>query len=89
MSRAMGIEPDEVHEDLTEIWNGFTELSARRQAGMGCEPVARSEMSTWCDDRGITGDDKLRAIRLLSAMDDTFLKVMADRWAAERKTKTK
>jgi len=62
-------EPDDVFEDLRAVWDGWWHLGAGRQVGMAIGGLSWGDMSRWCQDHGIEGQERLRWIRLLQAMD--------------------
>ena len=72
LKRSMA-EPDEVFEDLQAVWDGWWHLGAGRQVGMAIGGLSWTEMRNWCEDHGITGEERLRWIRLMQAMDATAL----------------
>ena len=68
-------EPAALFEDLQAIWNGWWQLGGGRNIGMAVSGLTWGEMSRWCEDHGICGEERLRCIRLLQAMDATALEV--------------
>jgi hypothetical protein len=66
-------EPDEVFEDLQGVWDAWWSIGAGRSSGMSVNGLAWTEMSGWCADHGINGEERLRWIRLLRSMDITAL----------------
>jgi len=80
-------EPPQIHDDLIPIWAAYYDLGASRQSGMSPVGIPWVEMSTYCEDHGISGGAKLRWIRLLRALDQTFLRHYAKESKARRRRK--
>jgi len=66
-------EPEEVHEDLQGVWDGWWQLSGGRQIGMAVSGLSWTDLSRWCQDHAVYGEQRLRWIRLLQAMDATAI----------------
>lgn len=66
-------EPEPIHPDLIPIWRAWHDLGVSRPSGMVASGVPWAEMSAYCEDHGIRGPLRLRWIRLLRAMDLTYL----------------
>ena len=66
-------EPDEVFEDLQQLWAAWWTLNSGRQIGMAASGLSWLDLSRWCEDHGIEGEERLRWCRLLRAMDDAAL----------------
>ena len=67
-------EPDELYEDLQSVWNAWwSDLHAGRNIGMAASGLSWVDMSRWCEDHGISGEERLRWCRLFRAMDNTAL----------------
>ena len=71
-------EPDPIYPDLIPLWHAWHELSLSRPVGMALGALPWSELSRFCEDHGVEGALRLRWIRLLRAMDSTYM-----RWQAE------
>lgn len=66
-------EPDDVFEDLRQVWDAWWDIGAGRASGFSMTGLTWTDMSRWCEDHGIRGEERLRVIRLLRAMDGTAL----------------
>ena len=64
-------EPSAVFTDLLGVWECWWQLGSGRQVGMAIGGLSWTDMRGWCEDHGITGEARLRWIRLLIAMDET------------------
>lgn len=71
--QSVGGKPAEVHEDLIPIWRAWHEISEGRQIGMAMSGLAWAEMSRYCEDVGVHGEQRLRWCRLMRAMDRAAL----------------
>ena len=80
-------EPPEVFTDLLSIWHAFHDLSCSRPSGFGPGALSWQELSCYCADHGIDGQYRLRFVRLLRAMDCTFLVVTNRDSKAKREEK--
>ncbi len=77
--QALEEKPDEVWPELIPIWNAWHELSVSRPVGMAASGVPWAEQSRFCEDNGIHGQERLRWIRLLRAMDLVYLSQSAEK----------
>jgi hypothetical protein len=68
----IGPEP-ELDDDLQPVWNAWHELSEGRAIGMAASGLAYSELSRWCEDNGVVGEERRRWCTLMRAMDREFL----------------
>ena len=67
-------EPEDVFEDLRQVWDAWwSDLGDGRMVGMAMSGLSWTDMSKWCEDHGITGEERLRWIRLFRAMDAVAL----------------
>lgn len=67
-------EPEDVYEDLLPVWNAWwIDLTAGRALGMAASGLTWGDLSRWCEDHGIHGQERLRWCRLLRAMDSTAM----------------
>lgn len=62
-------EPDEVFEDLRAVWDAWWDINPGRASGPSASGLTWSEMSRWCEDHGIDGEERPRWIGLLRSMD--------------------
>ncbi|MFY9342224.1 MAG: hypothetical protein WAT39_07035 [Planctomycetota bacterium] len=62
-----------IDADLMPVWSAFWQLVGSRQVGMAAGAIPWSELSRWCEDHEIGGEDRRRWCRLLSAMDLAWL----------------
>lgn len=66
--------------DLLNIWNGFLELAGRRQSGFGPCPISVSDITAWLDLNEVRSHERRRRyFSLICAMDNHWLKVMAEK----------
>lgn len=71
------------------IWGGFVTLSSCRQAGFSPSPLLFGEIAAYLGERGVTGEDRGRWIRLLKACDLEWLSQVAKRDRPKGKTPRK
>lgn len=81
---ALQEKPEDVYPDLLPLWNAWHDLSMSRPTGMSAGGLPWAELSAWCQDNGIDGAARLRSIRLLRAMDATFLMHQAEASSSRR-----
>jgi len=69
-----------VRDDLVDVWSAFIFLHGRRQAGMGPQPIGLTEIDTYLGMMRIGEPSERRLyVRLICALDQTYLRRMADR----------
>lgn len=56
-------------DDLLRVWVAWWEIGAGRSVGMAMGGLTWTDMSRWCEDNGISGEERLRWCRLFRAMD--------------------
>lgn len=78
-------EPEPVFDDLYPVWNAWHDLSTSRPTGMTSSGIPWAEQSRYCEDHGIDGAERLRLIRLLRAMDMTYMRHLAGESKARRR----
>ena len=66
-------EPDEIHEDLQDIWTCWWQMNGRRQAGFSLCALPLSEILAELTERGLVGQTRARWRRLLDALEQTYL----------------
>jgi hypothetical protein len=77
-----------LHADLLPVWNGFIELSNRRQVGFSPCPLSLSDIRVYLDEYGIDGTDRRRRfIKLISALDNHWLKRVGEDRKCQQKSK--
>lgn len=80
-SRGAKEPPPEVDEYLSFYWDAWNDLKNDRQidgAG-GCSPIFYTALSQYARDKGLVGSDLDRFVKLLRAMDQEYLKWLADK----------
>lgn len=84
MPEALAEKPAPIHTYLLPLWNAWHDLHTSRPIGMAACGLPWGELSAWCQDHEIGGEARLRVIRLLRAMDATYLAFCAESSAARR-----
>ena len=66
-------EPEQIHDDLIDLWQCWWQMNARRQAGVALSGLPLSEVAAELDERGLRGPLRARWRRLIDAMELAYL----------------
>lgn len=77
----------ELWTGLAFFYNAFMELTTCRPFGMGEGPVPWTAVNTYCDVKGIHGDQRTDMLYHIGSLDRTYIKYKIDEAEAKAKAK--